>query len=83
MSLLFMSKLGADGNIFSKETFSGALSRCYPLALIILDKPPIGGHRSCEVGDAPICSATTIDSLSDTFVAAGEAAISVQMLGGL
>lgn len=77
-----MSKLGADGNIFSKEMFSGALSRCYPLALIILDKTPIGGHRSCEVGDALICSVTTIDSLSDTFVAAGERAIAVQMLGG-
>ena len=82
MSLLFIGKIGADGNIFSKETFSGALSRCYPLALIILDKTPIGVRRFCEVGDAPICSATAVDSLSDTFVADGEAAIAVQMLGG-
>jgi len=40
------------------------------------------GARSCDVGNAPICSATTIDSLSDTFVAAGEAAIALQMLRG-
>jgi hypothetical protein len=82
VSILSRGKIGADDNIFSKETFSGALSRCYSLTLIILDKPSVAPRHCCEACNTPICLTTAVDSLSHTFVADGAAAIAVQMLDG-